>query len=150
MYQVGALLRTQRCDVVTVLPHLDFAFQRQARGRRAASFARQRALQQQARVQQFRQMIPRYMDRHHEKAGITGWAQVNGLRGDTVAGRDAGISLLPSKGIHLTVPRERVQARVDVRGEDAREDEVVVANVATPSLPGRLARHEHRARLRHV
>jgi lipopolysaccharide/colanic/teichoic acid biosynthesis glycosyltransferase len=28
-------------------------------------------------------MVPRYMDRHHEKAGMTGWAQVNGLRGDT-------------------------------------------------------------------
>ena len=39
--------------------------------------------EQPAFVQQFRQMIPRYMDRHHEKAGITGWAQVNGLRGDT-------------------------------------------------------------------
>jgi exopolysaccharide biosynthesis polyprenyl glycosylphosphotransferase len=34
-------------------------------------------------VDQFRQSIPRYMDRHREKAGITGWAQVNGLRGDT-------------------------------------------------------------------
>ncbi|MDH4136625.1 MAG: undecaprenyl-phosphate glucose phosphotransferase [Anaerolineae bacterium] len=34
-------------------------------------------------VEQFRQSIPRYMDRHREKAGITGWAQVNGLRGDT-------------------------------------------------------------------
>jgi exopolysaccharide biosynthesis polyprenyl glycosylphosphotransferase len=34
-------------------------------------------------VQQFRQMVPRYMERHREKAGITGWAQVNGLRGDT-------------------------------------------------------------------
>jgi Undecaprenyl-phosphate glucose phosphotransferase len=34
-------------------------------------------------VEQFRQIIPRYMDRHREKAGITGWAQVNGLRGDT-------------------------------------------------------------------
>lgn len=34
-------------------------------------------------VEQFRQMIPRYMDRHREKAGMTGWAAVNGLRGDT-------------------------------------------------------------------
>lgn len=34
-------------------------------------------------VEQFRENIPRYMERHREKAGMTGWAQVNGLRGDT-------------------------------------------------------------------
>ncbi len=34
-------------------------------------------------VEEFKQRIPRYMDRHREKAGMTGWAQVNGLRGDT-------------------------------------------------------------------
>ncbi|MBI4364011.1 MAG: undecaprenyl-phosphate glucose phosphotransferase [Candidatus Latescibacteria bacterium] len=34
-------------------------------------------------VDRFRSSIPRYMLRHHVKAGITGWAQVNGLRGDT-------------------------------------------------------------------
>ncbi len=34
-------------------------------------------------VEQFRQVLPRYMERHNEKAGMTGWAQVNGLRGDT-------------------------------------------------------------------
>lgn len=34
-------------------------------------------------VEQFHQMIPRYMERHKEKCGLTGWAQVNGLRGDT-------------------------------------------------------------------
>ena len=34
-------------------------------------------------VDRFSQTIPRYMLRHREKAGITGWAQINGLRGDT-------------------------------------------------------------------
>ncbi len=34
-------------------------------------------------VDQFRQIVPRYMERHKERAGITGWAQINGLRGDT-------------------------------------------------------------------
>jgi lipopolysaccharide/colanic/teichoic acid biosynthesis glycosyltransferase len=34
-------------------------------------------------VREFRDRIPRYMERHREKAGMTGWAQVNGLRGDT-------------------------------------------------------------------
>lgn len=34
-------------------------------------------------VEQFRKSVPRYMERHREKGGMTGWAQVNGLRGDT-------------------------------------------------------------------
>jgi len=34
-------------------------------------------------VQQFREQVPRYMGRHRVKSGITGWAQVNGLRGNT-------------------------------------------------------------------
>ncbi len=34
-------------------------------------------------VEKFRRSIPRYMERHRERAGMTGWAQVNGLRGDT-------------------------------------------------------------------
>ena len=34
-------------------------------------------------VEQFKKSVPRYMERHKEKAGLTGWAQVNGLRGDT-------------------------------------------------------------------
>ena len=34
-------------------------------------------------IEQFRGQIPKYMLRHKMKAGITGWAQVNGWRGDT-------------------------------------------------------------------
>jgi len=34
-------------------------------------------------VEAFRNRIPRYMLRHKIKAGMTGWAQVNGLRGNT-------------------------------------------------------------------
>ncbi len=34
-------------------------------------------------VSQFKEDIPRYMARHSIRSGITGWAQVNGLRGDT-------------------------------------------------------------------
>ena len=34
-------------------------------------------------VEQFSRIVPRYVERHNEKAGMTGWAQVNGLRGQT-------------------------------------------------------------------
>ena len=34
-------------------------------------------------VERFKESIPRYMSRHQVKSGLTGWAQVNGLRGDT-------------------------------------------------------------------
>ena len=34
-------------------------------------------------VEQFKHRIPQYMLRHKVKAGLTGWAQVNGWRGDT-------------------------------------------------------------------
>jgi len=34
-------------------------------------------------VEEFQQVVPKYLDRHRMKTGVTGWAQVNGLRGDT-------------------------------------------------------------------
>ena len=34
-------------------------------------------------VDKFRTVVPKYLDRHRVKTGVTGWAQVNGLRGNT-------------------------------------------------------------------
>lgn len=34
-------------------------------------------------VNKFSKEIPNYIKRHHVKTGLTGWAQINGLRGDT-------------------------------------------------------------------
>lgn len=34
-------------------------------------------------VEQFKEEIPKYMIKHHIRPGLTGWAQTNGLRGDT-------------------------------------------------------------------
>lgn len=34
-------------------------------------------------VDRFKDIVPKYLDRHRVKTGMTGWAQVNGLRGNT-------------------------------------------------------------------
>lgn len=34
-------------------------------------------------VGEFRQQVPRYLERHRVRSGMTGWAQVNGMRGNT-------------------------------------------------------------------
>lgn len=39
--------------------------------------------EQTGHVEKFRDDIPRYFQRHKVKSGVTGWAQVNGFRGDT-------------------------------------------------------------------
>lgn len=39
--------------------------------------------EQTAFVEQYKEEIPRYMIKHQVRPGLTGWAQVNGLRGDT-------------------------------------------------------------------
>jgi len=38
-------------------------------------------------IREFKNEIPNYMLRHKMKAGITGWAQVNGWRGNTSLGK---------------------------------------------------------------
>ncbi|MBR4831442.1 MAG: undecaprenyl-phosphate glucose phosphotransferase [Butyrivibrio sp.] len=34
-------------------------------------------------VEKFKEQVPRYMVKHQVRPGLTGWAQINGLRGDT-------------------------------------------------------------------
>lgn len=44
-------------------------------------------------VEEFKESIPEYMKKHMVKAGITGWAQVNGWRGDTDLARRIELDL---------------------------------------------------------
>jgi lipopolysaccharide/colanic/teichoic acid biosynthesis glycosyltransferase len=38
-------------------------------------------------VRRFSESVPRYLERHRVRSGMTGWAQVNGCRGDVPIGR---------------------------------------------------------------
>ena len=64
-------------------------------------------------VEQFKETIPMYMVKHQVKPGITGWAQVNGYRGDTSISRRIELDLwyianwsplLDLKILFMTVP----------------------------------------------
>ena len=44
-------------------------------------------------VEQFKETIPYYMVKHQVKPGMTGWAQVNGYRGDTSIGKRIELDL---------------------------------------------------------
>lgn len=53
-------------------------------------------------VEEFKEKIPLYMKKHLVKAGITGWAQVNGLRGDTDLNRRIELDLYYIENWSLT------------------------------------------------
>ena len=93
-------------------------------------------------VELFRQDIARYGDRHRVKSGITGWAQVHGLRGQTslaervewdnyyIAHWSLGLDL---KILALTLRRAAPQRRVAPRAARSR----LLRCCAARRLPGR-------------
>ncbi len=44
-------------------------------------------------VERFKQSVPRYIERHKVRPGLTGWAQVNGFRGNTAIDERTGCDL---------------------------------------------------------
>ena len=73
-------------------------------------------------VDQFKTLIPQYMLRHKVKSGLTGWAQVNGLRGNT--------SLEKRTRVRPLLHPELVP---DPRREDSHPD--ALSRVAAPPCP---------------
>ena len=57
-------------------------------------------------IENFREHVPGYMLRHKMKAGITGWAQINGWRGNTSIEKTHRIRpVLHSKLVHYPGPQ---------------------------------------------
>lgn len=48
-------------------------------------------------VEKFREEIPRYMVKHQVRPGLTGWAQVNGYRGDTSIRKESNMTFITLK-----------------------------------------------------
>ena len=84
-------------------------------------------------VAQFRKIVPRYMDRHREKGGMTGWAQVNGLRGDTSIMERTKYDLWYSENwsvlLDLKIILRTVWQIIDRRNVERRESKVKPSEV---------------------
>ena len=87
-------------------------------------------------VEQFKEQIPLYMVKHQVKPGITGWAQVNGYRGDTsIAKRieldlwyiDNWSPLLDLKILFMTVPWAMLNDERRGSANDSADVKIVVA-----------------------
>ena len=89
-------------------------------------------------VEKFREEIPLYMVKHQVKPGITGWAQVNGYRGDTSIKKRIELDLwyienwsllLDLRIIFMTVPWAMMAGdRVDISRESLADVKVIVAS----------------------
>ena len=90
-------------------------------------------------VEQFKETIPLYMVKHQVKPGITGWAQVNGYRGDTSIEKRIELDLwyidnwspaLDLKILFMTVPGAMVNG--EVIGETVDVDAKVIVATHKP------------------
>ncbi|MGH7682671.1 MAG: sugar transferase, partial [Candidatus Eiseniibacteriota bacterium] len=72
-------------------------------------------------VAQFKHKIPQYMLRHKVKAGITGWAQVNGWRGNTSLRRrvECDLYYICNWSLWLDLKIMAATVKVMARGEGA-------------------------------
>lgn len=86
-------------------------------------------------VAQFRRIVPRYMDRHREKGGMTGWAQVNGLRGDTSIMERTKYDLWYSENwsvlLDIKIIMRTVWQILDRRNKERQQTEVKPSEVIT-------------------
>ena len=81
-------------------------------------------------LERFRKEVPEYMARHYVKSGITGWAQVNGWRGDTPIPQRVAHDLyyirnwavsFDLKILFLTLARMLVPGASSLQREETRE-----------------------------